>query len=727
MGNRECYLSQLNFSCDFCIIHDVKTFRVLYGCFIAVSFAAACAHSAMASGQTCAAKGPGVSVSDFFCRRLDCTIPALREIPAKMAAGDTNAANGIFAGYVRATLDSRKVNAAWHDARMTAKGREALRKSAEAVMDYRVSACGVPHHFKDRKIDWTFNPTYNGYREWPWQLGRHKFLSTLARYYVVTGDERAAVTWRDMVESWIDQAPPPPDGTPHGVPVTWRTLDAGLRVAVWCDQIHAFAKSPSLSDEFIVRFFRSVCDHGHRLEKPLTSNNWRIMELNGLLKVAMLFPFLSEARAWRESALAEFKAQLSERVYPDGFQFELSPGYHSVIPHDYGNIARMFRLCGEEPPGFLRGGIEKSYDVYPRLSRPDRKVPPLNDSNEVDLRREMEGALKMFPGREDFRWFATAGRAGRAPDYLSYAFPYAGAAVFRSSWATNAVWGYMDCSPFGRGHQHEDKLNVLISAYGKNMVVEPGNYAYDASEMRKYVISTRAHNTIMVDGREQFARRKYKWHDGDIAKKADFGWFASPEVDAASASFTAGYGFSADVTSAYFHTQGEAVPPNDMTVHTRTLVFFKAVPGLAPFFVVVDRLEAPEARERTYESPWHLETCDLEVDGAGFVADFGGDVGLFAAFSDKGARIVDMKGSKSPYQGWMPISPPGPHEHRPIPTPVLKGRFSGSKRIAGVLYPYSGGASRVVGVRASPDVREKSITLLLSDGKELELKEPEVK
>ena len=671
--------------------------------------------------------GPGSSVEEFFEKYVDCMIPALRDIPAKMAAGDTNAANRIFVDHVRSTLDSRKVNAAWYKGSLTAKGRARLRRQAEEIMDYRLSACGVPHHFKDHKVDWTFNPTYNGYREWPWQLGRQEFLSTLARYYAVTGDERAAVTWRDMIDGWIDQAPPPPDGTPHGTPVTWRTLDAGLRVVGWCDQIHAFAKSPSLPDAFIVRFFRSVRDHGHRLEMPLSENNWRIMELAGLLKVAMMFPFLSEARQWRESALAEFEDQLARQVYPDGFQFELSPGYHGVIPHDYAGIISLFRVCGETPPGFVLGGIEKAYDVYPRLSRPDRCVPPLNDSNVVDLRREMEGALNLYPDREDFRWFATDGAKGAAPAYLSYAFPYAGAVVFRSSWETNAVWGYMDCSPFGAGHQHEDKLNVLVSAYGKNMVVEPGNYAYDSSEMRKYVVSTRAHNTILVDGREQFTRRKYKWNEGDIAEKAVFDSRMGGDVEFASAAFTAGYGFSADVTSAYFHTQGENVPPNDMTVHSRTLAFFRNVPGLGPFFVVVDRLEAPDARERSYDSLWHLETCGLKVDGAKFVADFGAGVGLSASFSDNDASIVDMKGSKSPYQGWMPISPPGPHEHRPIPTPVLKGRFSRARRIVGVLYPYCGGANRVVGVRASSDVGDRTFALVLDDGREVNLSEPAAK
>ena len=117
----------------------------------------------------------------------------------------------------------------------------------------------------------------------------------------------------------------------------------------------------------------------------------------------------------------------------------------------------------------------------------------------------------------------------------------------------------------------------------------------------------------------------------------------------------------------------------------------------------------------------------MKIAASSFVADFGGGVGLSAAFSDGEAKIVDMKGSHKPYQGWMPISPPGPHEHRPIPTPVLKGKFSGAKRIVGVFYPYCGGTNAVVGVRASSDAGDRSFTLRLADGSEVGLKEPEGK
>ena len=36
------------------------------------------------------------------------------------------------------------------------------------------------------------------------------------------------------------------------------------------------------------------------------------------------------------------------------------------------------------------------------------------------------------------------------------------------------------------------------------------NYAYDTSEMRKYVLSTRAHNTIRIDGKDQNTRRSWR-------------------------------------------------------------------------------------------------------------------------------------------------------------------------------------------------------------------------
>ena len=138
---------------------------------------------------------------------------------------------------------------------------------------------------------------------------------------------------------------------------------------------------------------------------------------------------------------------------------------------------------------------------------------------------------------------------------------------------------------------------------------------------------------------------------------------------------------------------------------------------------MVDRLSAPDDKPHTYDSIWHLETSELKIGGVNYVADFGGGIGLAVAFSDADAKIVDMKGSHDPYQGWMPISPPGPHEHRPVPTPVLKGTFTGAKRVVGVFYPYRDGANRLAAVKASANVADRCFTVVLNDGAEVALEE----
>ena len=322
----------------------------------------------------------------------------------------------------------------------------------------------------------------------------------------------------------------------------------------------------------------------------------------------------------------------------------------------------------------------------------------------------MRIAAHYYPEREDFKWVATDGKEGKAPSYLSFAFPYAGSVAMRSSWENDAVWAYMDCSPFGRGHQHEDKLNVLLDAYGKTLLTEGGCYDYDTSEMRKYVLSTRAHNTAMLNGKEQNQRPTYKWADEDIFKKADFGFDTTPERDVAEATFTAGYG--ADF---------------EKMEHNRKLIFVKDAEkyGLLPFFIVIDRFKAEDSAPRKYEIMWHMEECETAEEKVRVIGDYGDGIGLTLAASDRNAAFVNMKKQYEPYyQGWFPIRPSGPHEHRPIPTPVLVGEFEGEKRVVTVLYPYKDGrGADVKAVKACADVSSKSVTVVTADGKEIEIKE----
>ena len=658
--------------------------------------------------------GPRLTAEDFFRNHVDATILGLEGIPERMEARDLAGAERMFARHVRRSLRPETVNRDWLEKKYSQQELADLRKKVKLTLDYRFSAAGAGwHHFKDHKIDWTFNPTFNGYREWPWQFNRTEFWTTLAEYYTQTQDERVVACWIDQINSWFDQAQVPDHNNPYK-PCTWRSIDAGIRMCEWSRQLHAFIRSPLLTDEFLVRYFRSIWEHGRRLETASQGcGNWVIMEKTGLLHIALLYPYFRETGRWRDFALSRLIRELDAQVYPDGFQAELTTGYQGVLTHYYGDVIRLYQCMDLSAPAEISRRFAQLWDIYPRLMMPDGRTPNLNDGSRCEVAKEMRKALNFFPARDDWRWFATGGTEGVAPDYLSYAFPWAGAVVMRTGWDRNAIWAYMDGSPFGMGHQHEDKLNVLMQAYGKDMITEGGCYFYDPSEMRKYVLSTRAHNTIRVDGKDQYAMATYAWKAGDIGRKADVIFGTSAEVDWAEASYVDGYGSPETGRSKL-----------DKTVHRRKLVFRKKVPGLSPFFVVIDRLVAPDVRRRTYETMWHLESCRLTISGSSFFADFGDGVGLAAATSDTDAPFFNREGQKEPeFQGWMPVWRSGPHEHRPIPTPVSAGTFEGSKRMVTVLFPYEGETSPLVAVKASDRVEATDFEIVLRGGARMALHE----
>ena len=227
------------------------------------------------------------------------------------------------------------------------------------------------------------------------------------------------------------------------------------------------------------------------------------------------------------------------------------------------------------------------------------------------------------------------------------------------------------------------------------MIVEAGTFAYDTSEMRKYVLSTRAHNTVRIDGFDQNRRKGYRWKAEDIARKSNLVFRTTPTLDWAEATYADGYG-----------------PAKIPVRHTRRLIFHKAESGLPPFFVVVDRLSASDGQSHAFEQLWHLENCTYEGRADSFSADFGGGVWLTGAFSQAG--LVDKKGQYQPeYQGWLPIH-----------TPTLTGTFEGERRIVTVFMPTRGSSVRLAGVRAAADATAKDYALLISDSSERTFSEP---
>ena len=651
---------------------------------------------------------------EFLRKHVVLDFPGLGQIGKLLAIGDEAGAEKAFGRFVRDWLVAHDTSGLKRRGAYDESEKEYFRNGAQSLLNYRFWECGQSHTFSNRVVDWHFNATPDGYREWTWQFNRHVPLKFLARHYRANGDELAARTWVDMMTSWFDQAPVPSDDVDMKFVHTndcWRSIDAGIRMGQWPLAIPAFAPSPSVSDTFLVRYFSSVWEHGHFLRGHTTSDNWLIHELEGLLKIAVLYPFLKDADEWRDFSLRRLEEELTHQVYPDGFQIELATGYHVICARKYLSLYLFLQKHGVKPPPAFREKIASMCEVPLKLMLPDWSLPPLSDSGwetKDGLVEFMRAASSLYPERQDFLHYATKGVKGMPRTDLSLAFPYAGAVVFRSLRESDAVWAYMDCSPYGKGHQHEDKLNFLLFAYGRRMITEAGVYDYDESPMRAYVQSSRAHNTALFDGRGQFMLPAWlgSWSDKELTRKADTGFFTSQDRDVAESSYAGQYGYR---------------KPARFT-HRRQVIFEKTLHGLRPFLVIVDRFEATDGESHEYELPWHLEDCNLAFPGHGFMADFGDGVKLSAFWSDMTATVRDMKGTTGPcgnmdWQGWLPARGlNGSRSCRPIPTPVVKGRFSHKFRVVTAFYPTNDGVCPIVGIGASSNTTETTFGLVLKDG-----------
>ncbi|GAB4558884.1 MAG: alginate lyase family protein [Anaerolineae bacterium] len=653
--------------------------------------------------------GPRLTDERFFGELVDTSRPGLEEIPAAVARGDFATARRLFAAEARRSLQPER----FFRMRRSFEGRsymypgESIAEAAERILRLELVSCGTPHRFEG-EVDWTANPTFNQYREWTWQLSRHHEWAILAQRYRETGDERYAEGFVRLFRSWVRQAIVPEDA-PGNATWCWRTIEAGIRMAgPWPWALHSFYRSPHFTDDDLVEWYKSVWEHGWRLRhfhRP--GGNWLIMEMAGLTYIGVLYPQFKDAPAWKAYALERLVEELGRQIYPDGFQIELSTGYHQVVTRNYQWVWDLLEAYDEPIPEAFRGGLEKAHSVNVLLMMPDGRLPDLNDGFWLDVAPLMERAVELYPDRLDFRWAFTRGAEGRPPEQTSTAFPYAGYFVMRTGWEPTAVWALFDGGPFGYGHQHEDKLNLLLHAYGRRLLTEGGNYAYDDSEMRRYVLSTRAHNTIRVDGQDQNRRLHFRREAINVTAPASAIWHTTSTFDLAEASYDEGYGPDA----------------RPVARHHRRVIFLK---GEHAYLIVIDRLYPADDQAHSYQAIWHLlaEPVDLSEAAAITRDDQGPNLAIIPSTATRPAlRLV--KGQEAPeWQGWHSVGNHQQGEYEPIPTVLCEWTAQGPSRQVTVLYPLRPDEScPIERVEATAEVEDTSIRVRWSDGSVAELDE----
>jgi hypothetical protein len=229
-----------------------------------------------------------------------------------------------------------------------------------------------------------------------------------------------------------------------------------------------------------------------RLSLHSSSGNHSIAECAGLIYAGVLFPEHSRARAWRSLGLKILPEQASLQVLPDGGGIEQALWYQLLIIDLLGMVEALLETRGEVVPPPVSAAMARGRKFLCAFGRSPVELPPIGDG---------DGGFALS---SHLRLSFSCGEHSR-PEVITFAD--SGYTICQPS-DSAAARIVIDHGPLGMppsyGHGHADALSIIATTSGAHLLVDPGTYAYNrGAAWRRYFRSTRAHNTVTVDGLDQ--------------------------------------------------------------------------------------------------------------------------------------------------------------------------------------------------------------------------------
>lgn len=439
---------------------------------------------------------------------------------------------------------------------------------------------------EDGHRDWHYKGPNND-REWAWLSNRHSQLNKVLEAYFQTGNPKYVDYIDSFLRDFIIASWPYP--AVKSSTSVWRGLEVAARVKIWTKIFYNLQESPRFSPATRLLILSSLPDHAHYNRNFHGQNNWLTMEISALSTIAADFPEYRSSKEWLDYSASTMIQSMEGQVYPDGTQTELSAHYHTVAMRNFELFQEICDRAQYDLPEFFRQTIEKMYGYTAHTVRPDGHGILNNDGDRFDCEPLIRRGASHY-GHPEWNYIISNGAEGKRPSgEPSYFYPWAGQLISRSGYDADAHWSFFDVGPWGSGHQHNDKLHLSIAAYGRDLLVDAGRFAYTgtvAEKFRSYAKGSSGHNVILIDGKGQAPGPRIT--DKPILKDQweiteEFDWACSSMVD-------------------FIDVAGEIE-------HRRGLYYDRG-----NYWVVVDKISTD--RPRNIEVLWHWHPdCTVALEG----------------------------------------------------------------------------------------------------------------
>lgn len=512
-------------------------------------------------------------------------------------------------------------------------------------------------------LDWDYTGP-NDDRSFAGMFNRHICtVDPLLEAWFDTGNPTYARYIDTFIKDWIINSWPYP-GVKNSTR-RWRGLEVMSRVKRWMPAFYNLLDTGYLSPATQLLMLSSLPEHAHYLRNfhAGKGHNWVTMEMSGLATVGGFWPEFKNSSGWFDYAVSTMTESMDKQVYPDGVQTELTSHYHRVPLKNFSKLADIANLANAPLPDSYTNRLEKMWHYLAATMRPDGHGPLNNDGDLNYIRGDIKEAAETI-NRPDWEYIASNGDSGTKPDRSSFLFPWAGQLISRSDFGADGHWSFFDIGPWGSSpsHRHNDKLHLAVAAFGHDLLVDAGRFAYHgevADRFRAYAKGSCSHNVVLIDGTGQ---------DGGPGRTDEpippGSYKITDAFDYASGSFD------------NFDVDGQAA-------HIRSLLYVRG-----KFWVVADRITTDRPREIETLWHWHPEvSVQKQENGVIETHNQRGNLKIIPAGATNWS-IDFVKGQDKPVvQGWYSEEY---NTYEANTTTIYRGQITSDSTFVWVLVPSEG-------------------------------------
>ncbi len=384
-----------------------------------------------------------------------------------------------------------------------------------------------------------------------WEVNRMQFILHIAMLYKNSGNGKYLDLFRYHLTSWKNE-------NPYMVGVNWYSnIEVNLRLICWyfCWQVldvdgvcADIAKEPTFK-EFVRNVWRPlIYEHAeYSYNHPSlcsSANNHLISEYAGLFVAACGWD-IPNRKARLEYAKAGLEREILTQNTAEGVNREEAAEYIQFIDDFFLIAAVVGRRAGVEFSETYNKRLHSMADYMNAMLDCNCNYPMYGDGDDGFVLRPDSGGhfnnfksllssfavyfedasfkragvmwdeknelLFGYEGRKKFLMLPTV-NTGFLTDGNRF-FPESGHFIFRRAEGIAGsgfceTYLHFDAAPLGflsiAAHAHADALSFILHVDGFPVVVDPGTFTYHTQkDLRAYFVSTIAHNTVCVNGKNQ--------------------------------------------------------------------------------------------------------------------------------------------------------------------------------------------------------------------------------